>query len=81
MENQKIDFESHEYLKWLHELTVAAYKRNIVIPAYHADAVDGIYALKRDEDIEKCVDRYVDFLARWKALHEPGGDFYQGEQQ
>lgn len=71
----KIDFTSGEYFKWLHEMTTAGYDLNIMLLTEHEDAIKAIY-IHNDEGIEKCLDRYVDFCTRWKALHEPGGDLY-----
>jgi hypothetical protein len=59
------------YLSWLHELTIAGYGRNIFISPAHADAIMGIYALKDDDSIDKCLDMYLNFKRRWKALNEP----------
>lgn len=73
--------DNTRYLTWLHELTTAGYDRDIVIPTEHSDAIQGIYALKGADDIERCLDHYEDFVRRWKALHEPGGDLYKGDSQ
>lgn len=65
----KTELENNpKYLKWLHELTIAGYDRNITISAGHADAVMGIYALYQGESIDKCLDAYLDFCRRYEAL-------------
>ena len=57
-----------KYLRWLHELTNAAYDKNITINAGHADAIMSIYALYQGESIDKCLDAYLDFCRRYEAL-------------
>lgn len=58
-----------QFLTWLHELTVAGYDRDIFISSDHEDAIIGIYALKGDDSIDKCLDMYLNFKKRWKALN------------
>ncbi len=65
-----------EYLGWRLLLKDAAIQRGYIISVEHEDSIMGIYCLKGDEDVEKCLDRYESFCVRWKALHEPGGDFH-----
>lgn len=76
---QKIDFNSPEYLTWLHDMTIAGYERNIMLLSEHEEAIQAIYVLNDKKDIEKCLDHYEGFVRRWKALHEPGGDLYEGK--
>jgi hypothetical protein len=59
-----------EFLTWLHDLTVAGYSRNIVLETEHEDAILGIYVLGKNDSLDKCLDHYLDFKRRWKALQQ-----------
>ena len=58
------------YQKWLHDLTVAGYNRDIIIPADDAEVIQCNYLTA--ESIDHALDLYQKFRIRWNVLTAGG---------